>query len=83
MVHDGIKEFACRMCDVAFAHSSSLKNHFESYAHIKKLKEKNTPKVLQSHLTRADYVSKDDFKGRSSLKCAECDKEFVHYLGYR
>ena len=65
------------MCDMAFAHSSSLKNHFESYAHIKKLKEQNTPKVLQSHLT------KDDFRGRSSLKCAECDKEFVHYLGYR
>ena len=71
------------LCDVAFAHSSSLKNHFESYAHVKKLKEKNSPNVLQTQLTKADYVAKDDFKGRSALKCAECDMEFSNYLGYR
>ena len=83
VVHDGIKEFTCKVCDVAFAHSSSLKNHFESYAHVKKLKEKNSPNVLQTQLTKADYVAKDDFKGRSALKCAECDMEFSNYLGYR
>ena len=68
MVHDGIKEFTCKVCDVAFAHSSSLKNHFESYAHVKKLKEKNSPNVLQTQLTKADYVAKDDFKHNSRIQ---------------